>query len=479
LSTLTREPPDRAELPPRRPVRPAPPPRTTRSPWRLPALLALLVALGTIVYLATRSDSYRYRFNFVDAGQLVTGDLVRIGGTQAGSIDSIEITPNGYAQVGVSLDRSFGPLRQGTTATIRSPGIASVASRYIDVSPAPTFKPALPDNAVIPATNTTGIVDIDQVFDALDANTREGLRRIIRGFAAWYQGQSAKASTTSVYLPPALHSYAQLFAQINASTPALNEFINQTSYALGQIDARAPQLTDMISQAKITAQALSSDNQSLTQALVNLPPALDQGSATFARLRSTTLPALSRLFNATAPVTTPLSHFLPKLNPVLAEAVPTFALLSQVINKPGPNNDLVDALQELPQLGSQAKHDFPRAVQALHMSTPVFEFSRPYVPDLVAWLVNWDGVFAPYDANGHYARTVPVFGAFNFNPDGQGGTLSQTPPNTPGSGTSTGFLQRCPGSATTPPADGSAPFVDHGPLSNPDCRSSQTIGGTP
>jgi phospholipid/cholesterol/gamma-HCH transport system substrate-binding protein len=442
-------------------------------------LAALLVALGTIVYLATRSDSYRYRLNFTDAGQLVTGDLVRIGGTQAGSINSIQITPNGLAQVGVSLDRSFGPLREGTTATIRSPGLASVASRYIDISPAPTFKPALPDNAVIPASSTTGIVDVDQVFDAFDANTRQGLSRIIRGFAAWYQGQGAKASQTSVYLPPALHSYAQLFDQINASTPELNQFINATGQALGQIDSRAPALTDMISQAKVTAQALSSDNQSLNQALVNLPAAFNQGSATFARLRNTTLPALSNLFNATAPVTAPLSQFLPKLNPVLAESVPTFALLSQVINKPGPNNDLVDALQELPTLGRQARTVFPNAVKALHESTPVFEFSRPYIPDLLAWLVNWDGIFAPYDANGHYARTEPVFGAFNFNPDGQGGTLTQTPPNTVGSGISRGFLERCPGGAITPPADRSAPFFDNGQLANPHCSPSQSIGGSP
>jgi phospholipid/cholesterol/gamma-HCH transport system substrate-binding protein len=442
---------------------------------------ALLIAIAVVVYLVTRSSAYHYRFDFTDAGQLVTGDLVRIGGTPAGSVDSISLTPNGLAQIGVSIDSSFGPLRRGTTAVIRSPGLTAVASRYIDVSPAPTFEPALPDNGVIPTTQTSGIVDIDSVFNALDANTREGLRRIIRGFAAWYQGKSAQANLTAQYFPPALSAYSHLFDQINADTPTLDQFITQTSAALGAIDQRSAQLTDLIAQSRVTAQALSSDNQSLSEALVNLPDALNNGSATFLRLRTRTLPALQRLVNATQPTIVPLSQFLPKLNPVLQEAVPTFALLRAMFDQPGPNNDLYDALVQLPELASEVGRDFPRAINALHQSTPIFEFARPYIPDLVAWVVNWDGIFAPYDANGHYGRTVPVLAAFNFADNAQGGTLTQTPPNLRGSGGAlkTGFLQRCPGAAIAPPPDRSAPYFDTGPLSNPHCRASETIGGTP
>ena len=434
-----------------------------------------------VAYLITRPSSYHYRFDFADAGQLVTGDLVRIGGTQAGTVDSISLTSNGLAQIGVSLDSSFAPLRHGTTATIRSPGLSSVASRYIDISPAPSFKPALVDGAVIPSSDTHGIVDIDEVFDALDGNTRQGLRRVIRGFAAWYDGKSAQANLTAEYFPPALQAYTKLFSQIDTSTPTLNQFITQTSSALGAIDQSAPQLTDLISQGRTTAEALSSDNQSLSQALLELPSALRKGSATFMRLRTTTLPALTRLADATRPVTTPLSHFLPALDPVLAEAVPTFAQLRRVFDVPGPNNDLYDALVDLPRLSDEVTQDFPRAIKALNTSTPIFEFVRPYIPDLVAWVVNWDGIFAPYDANGHYGRTLPVVGGFNFTDDPQGGTLTPTPPSLRGSGAplQTGFVHRCPGAAIAAPPDHSAPFFDSGPLANAHCQPSETIGGSP
>jgi phospholipid/cholesterol/gamma-HCH transport system substrate-binding protein len=482
LSTLTREDSGFVRLPARWPTPPpaAPPPRV-RSPWRLPAIGAVVLALATIAYLATRPSAYHYRIDFIDAGQLVSGDLVRIGGTPAGTVNSISLTPNGLAQVAVSVDPSFGPLRQGTTAAIRWAGLTGVANRYIDVSPAPTFDPALPADGVIPASQTSGIVDIDELFNALDANTREGLRRLIRGFAAWYQGKSAQANLSAQYFPPALQAYSRLFSQINASTPTLNEFITATGQALGAIDRRSPELTDLITQARVTAQALGSDNQALSQALVNLPGALKQGSITFARLRRSTLPALGRLVSATRPVTAPLEPFLRRLQPVLDEAVPTFSLLQQTFDRPGPNNDLYDALVQLPALARQVGSDFPRAIKAVRQSTPIFEFARPYIPDLVAWLVNWDGIFAPYDANGHYARTVPVFDAFSFTDNAQGGTLTPNPPGLRGSGGAlkTGFLYRCPGAAIAPPSDRSAPFFDSGALANPHCRASETIGGAP
>ena len=252
---------------------------------------------------------------------------------------------------------------QGTTATIREQSLVGVASRYIDVSPGPSFEPKLPNDAVLPASKTSGIVDIDELFDALNANTRAGLRRLIAGFAEWYAGKSTQANLSAQYFPPALQSYATLFSQIDASTPTLNEFIDQTSSALGAIDARSAQLTDLVSQSRVTADALSSEDQALTQALTNLPGALTEGSATFERLRNSTLPALEQLVNATRPVTGPLRPFLSQLQPVLNEAVPTVSLLRQILDKPGPNNDLLDALHDLPALGKAVSRRLPAGDQ--------------------------------------------------------------------------------------------------------------------
>ena len=80
------------------------------------------------------------RFVFENAGQLVKGDVVRIGGTPAGTVKAVELTDDGRAQITVAVDDDYAPLHDGTTATIRAQGLIGVANRYVDISPAPRLQ---------------------------------------------------------------------------------------------------------------------------------------------------------------------------------------------------------------------------------------------------------------------------------------------------------------------------------------------------
>lgn len=442
--------------------------------------IALLVAGAAVAaFLLSRGGGYSYSFVFQDAGQLVKGDLVRIGGSPAGKVTGLAVTPDGRADIHVSLDGSFGPLRQGTTAVIRAQGLVGVASRYVDVSPAPTFKPALPSGATIPGDKTTSIVEIDQLFNAFDARTRQGLARLIKGSAGWYQGRERQANQSAQYFAPALYATDRLFSEIDRDSATLEQFLVQTGDVMGTLASRGQELTGLVSNTRASLGALGSDTRSLSQALEQLPPALREGSNAFAALRPA-LGDLRRLTDATGPATRNLAPFLKRLRPVLAEGVPTFSKLRLMFDRPGRSNDLYDALLDLPPLAKLTSRDFPDAEKALTQSTPVFSFARPYVPDLVSWVRNFGSAAAPYDANGHYVRTLPVFDAFNFSDDSSGGTLSAKAPADRGQGPNleTGLLRRCPGAAAAVP-DGSAPYVDSGTLANPDCDPAQRLGGGP
>src|SRR5947208_171196 len=130
LTTSTRE-------PPRRRGRTARSPLTRARTRRLLALGALGAALIAIALLALGGGgSRKYRIVFENAGQLVKGDLVRVGGVPAGRVDGLDLTRDGQAQVTIALDDRYAPLRRGTTVTIRSLGLATVTSRYVRISPA-------------------------------------------------------------------------------------------------------------------------------------------------------------------------------------------------------------------------------------------------------------------------------------------------------------------------------------------------------
>lgn len=456
---------------------------SSRGPGRLLAAGAIVFALIALLLIwVMRDDSYEYKLVFKNAGQMVTGDLVRIGGSPVGTISAIELTDDGQAEITVKIDGDRGPLHSGTTARLRWTGLIGTANRYVDISPAPNFKPELADGATIAGDRTTTIVEIDQLFNTFTPKTRDGLDHFIKGFADWYDGQEQNASEASEYFPPTLVQASKLFREINRDSEDLQELLVQSSKAMGAIEGRSNDLTNLVGNLGTTASALSSDTQSLNEALAELPPALRQGSKTFASLRGPAIDQLEQFVVESQPSAEVLPRFLRRFRTLSSESVPLFAQLRKMFNGPGAGNDLYDTMVDLPPLSKMADTAFPRASKALDQSTPIFGFIRPYGPDLVAWLKNFGGAMAPYDANGHYARTVAVFDAFNFTDDGEGGTLTPKPPAERGQGANLdgGNTRRCPGSAAaTRPADGSAPFVDMGELANADCDPSQVFGGTP
>lgn len=455
---------------------------TSRGPGRLLAAGAIAFALIALLAIwVTRDDTHEYKLVFDNAGQMVKGDLVRVGGTPVGKVTAIELTDSGQAELTVSVADEYAPLHSGTTATIRWQGLVGTANRYVDISPAPNFKDELEDGATIPGDKTKSIVEIDQLFNTFTPKTRDGLDHFIKGFADWYAGQEQNANVSVKYFPPTLAQATKLFGELNRDSETFQELLVETSKAMGAIETRSADLTDLVDNAGTTAAALSADTQSLNKVLVDLPPALRQGSKTFASLRGPAIDDLERFVVESGPSAKVLPAFLRRFSTLGAESVPVFTELRKMFNGPGAGNDLYDTMVDLPPLSKMADKAFPRASKSLKQSTPIWGFIRPYGPDLVSWLRNFGGAMAPYDANGHYARSTPVFDAFNFTDDAAGGTLTPKPPSDRGASPnlSTGNLRRCPGTGAPVPADGSAPFVDMGELANPDCDPSQVIGGTP
>ena len=440
------------------------------------ALAALALAAAALLIVVTRGGAREYRVMMENAGQLVPGDLVRIGGVQAGTVKALDLTPNGQAVVTVAIGKSWGRLHAGTTVTVRASGIATVTGRYVDISPGPSFRPVLPHGAAIDVDHTRSIVDLDQLLNTFDPSTRRSVQKVVHGFASWYDGRGAQANASARYFPAALQSATGLFDQLNRDSGTLEQFITQTGTALHALSKNRAQLTALVSNTRATARALGSDNQSLSTALHNLPPALRAGSDAFAAVRPA-LTDLRALVSASEPVSRRLTPFLRDLRPVVSRAVPAFRDFRQAFDRPGNANDLLDVLRTLPSLGRTTGKAFPQAEKTLAQSSPVFSFIRPYTPDLVGFIRSFGSAAATYDANGHYARTLPIFDAFSFTDDPAGGTLALK--DASGRGTSaylsSGNVRRCPGASLPRLSDASAPFVDTGPLANPDCDPSEVV----
>jgi phospholipid/cholesterol/gamma-HCH transport system substrate-binding protein len=427
---------------------------------RAAAVGALLVAVAVVAWLLLRGDGgTSYKLRFENAGQLVRGDDVQIGGRRVGSVNDITLTDDNQAEIDITVQNAYAPLHQGTTALIRATSLSGIANRYVALTPGPNSNRELPEGAQLGTDETTSIVDLDQLFDTLDPKTRASLQGFIQGSAQWYDNRGRQANAATKYFNPAISSTDALVNEVVANQQTLTAFLRNSSKTVGAIAERRDDLANLVSNANATATAIGDENVSLDQGLAVLPRTLRKANSTFVNLRAT-LDDLDVLVAASKPATKDLARFLRELRPLVHDAGPTISDLRTLVHRGGSGNDLTDLVQKAPALERAAKPAFANSIQALQKSTPVLKTFRPYTPDFIGWVRDFGQGASNYDANGHFARIQPIFNAYSYTPSASGGTLTPIPPSQRLDGLQTGVVKRCPGMASQAATDGSSPFRD-------------------
>jgi phospholipid/cholesterol/gamma-HCH transport system substrate-binding protein len=429
------------------------------------AALAGAVVLVVLVLFGT-SPNYTVHAEFQDAGGLVTGDLVMIGPASVGSVKSIGLGPNGQAEITLGVKSDAAPLRQGTIARIYENSLSGIAGHYVVLEPGPPQAATIPSGGTIGESHTYSFVSIDQLFNTLDGPTRNGLRGFIRGEAASIQGRTTQANQTLRYLAPALSSTSNVTAELSRDEPAFDSLLVQGADALRTLASRSNELTQLVSNTNATTGAIASQSTALKNALQLLPPALNHSTRTFAGLRQT-LDALDPLVNESKPASRRLAPFAAQLNALTKASIPTVGALDALIRNPAGTGDLTTLLQQTPALAKVADRAFPELIKEMNQSQNQLDYLREFAPDVVAALSNLGQTGAYYDANGHYARTQPIFSAFGLDSANQ---LTDKSPALRYQGLQV-VHNRCPGGAVQPPPDRSAP------ASAASCDSSTTPPG--
>jgi phospholipid/cholesterol/gamma-HCH transport system substrate-binding protein len=434
---------------------------------RVAAVGSLVAAIVVVtLILMSGGSSYSLRANFADAGGLVAGDQVMLGPAIVGTVNSITLTPNSLAQVSMSLDSNASPMPQGTVARVYENSLSGIANKYVVLEPGPKGNPPISSGALIPLQNTRSFVSLDQLFDTLDPLTRAGLRDYIQGNAASIQGRANAANQTIKYFAPALASTSDVTRELTLDEPTFDGLVVQGAKAMQLLASRSQELTQLVSNTATTTGAIARQAQSLEQALQLFPNALNRQTSTFKGLNST-LDALTPLVQASKVGIRRLTPFATLLRQLVNASIPTIGSLDALIRNPNGTGDLTTLARSTPALERTASSAFKHLIAQMNQSQPQLDYLREYAPDVVGALTNLGQTSAYYDANGHYARTQPVFDAFATNGFNQ---LTPKPPSARYDGLQV-VHGRCPGSALQPTPDGSAPWAV------PGCTPSATPPG--
>ncbi|HEX5908872.1 MAG TPA: MlaD family protein [Thermoleophilaceae bacterium] len=441
---------------------------------RRPSGVARIAALAAVLAAATLTglllfgggDGYTVTARFINAGQLVKGNLVDVGGTRAGVVKDFEITANGQADVVLQIDEKYAPLRHGTRAVIRQGGQASPANRYVQLMlpPEPQAGNRIRDGGRIGIEMTTTNVDLDQFFNIFDRPTRKALQDFYKGGQRQYAGRAEAANRGLRYLSPQLAASSRLFAELRHDPPVLERFLVDSSRFVTALSSRRDDLSALIANLNSTTRGLGSEEAALSEAITRFPPFLRQANSTYVNLRAA-LDDLDPLVNASKPVARKLRPYLGELRPLARDAVPTVRNLRRTVRRAGGANDLRELQQTYPKLeevalverrrnGAERRGAFPELSEALRGSAPIIAHGRPYTTDLFGWFDDFSHTGAS-DALGSFSRVQTYINAFTV----QNGLPTNLIPladrtNVFRSMARLRQVKRCPGGAEVPAADG-------------------------
>ncbi len=430
--------------------------------------------LLAIVYFGG-GGGHQYTLVFQNAGQLVPDNQVLIGGSPAGSVESIELSDDNLAEVHVEVEQE---LHEGTTEVIRATSLSGVANHYVSISPGPNSNPPLDEDAKLGLSSTTTPVDIDQFFNTFPPAVRKGLSNFIKGNAAIYAGVAPEANDAYKYFGPALNRTDAFVKELNADQNLFERFIVSSARLSTAVAGRGEALSSAISNANTAFSAIATQNVAFDQSLRRLPPVMRQANTTFVNLRAA-LDDLDPLVETAKPATKNLAPFLAELRPVISKFVPLTRNLRLTVSRPGKANDAGELLAALPAVQERAASAFPHSEDAIAAFQPNLNFARAYTPDFFNGIGKLGTAAGYYDGNGHYLRAATsAQNLFKYN----AGTLEPIAKSQifEAFGSSAGIHRRCPGGATQSAPDGSNPFVDppsSGSVNSSECNPADAPTG--
>jgi phospholipid/cholesterol/gamma-HCH transport system substrate-binding protein len=233
----------------------------------LAVLLAVFLAVGAYLVWPGRSGNKIVGY-FTSAVGLYPGDQIRIVGVPVGKIDSIEPRAEDV-KITMTVDHGV-KVPADARAIMMAPNL--VAARFIQLAPAYTGGPAMPDGASIELSRTAVPVEWDEVKQALS-----DLAKQLSPAAGQMQGSLGKVIN-------------QAADTLNGNGESFHNALRELSQAAGRLGDSRTDIFGTVKNLQVLVGALSSSNEqivsfaghvaSVSQVLAQSANHLDQTLAT-------------------------------------------------------------------------------------------------------------------------------------------------------------------------------------------------------
>ena len=343
-------------------------------------LLFLWITFGGPIPL--KPKSYRFTADFPEATTLAIESDVRIGGVSVGKVKELTLPEEGNAtRVLIEIDPEYAPISEDTRAILRQKTL--LGETYVELTPgtdtddagAPVSLGAqggatdaeaaavdpLPEDGHLSSTQVQNATQIDEIFNALDEETRESFQRWQASAAVAIQDRGLDLNDALGNLGPFLTDGSDVLETLERQKVALKGLVRDTGEVFAALTQHDQDLAGVIRGSNNTFDALASQERALAETFQIFP--------TFERETRFTLERLDAFANNTRPL-------ISDLVPVARDISPTLRSVRQL------SPPLENLFKDLRPLTRVSLSGLPALRRFLHGLGPVLKALDPFLANL-------------------------------------------------------------------------------------------------
>jgi virulence factor Mce-like protein len=245
-------------------------------------LLFLWLSFGGPIPL--KPKGYRVQVAFPEATQLGLEADVRVAGVSVGKLREKKLDPASNRTLAtLEIDREFAPLKSDTKAMLRQKSL--LGETYIELTPG-TSEKRLAEGGRLPNARVQDTVELDEIFRALDPQTRAQFRTWQQDLAKGIKGRGRDFNDALGTLPGFAHDGADITEVLDQQEGAVSRLVKNTGVTFGALTENEQQLSNLITSASDVFDATASQQDNLAETIRILPTFLDESKATVERLRT-------------------------------------------------------------------------------------------------------------------------------------------------------------------------------------------------
>ena len=244
-------------------------------------LLFLWLSFGGPIPL--KPKGYQVKMTFPEATTLALEADVRVAGVPVGKVRKVEVGDGTNRTVAtVELERRFAPLRSDARAMLRQKTL--LGETYVEVTPG-TSEKTIPENGTLPAGQVKDTVELDEIFDALDPQTRASFRGWQKELAKGIEGRGRDFNDALGTLPGFARDGADVLEVLDTQEAAVTRLVKNTGVVFGALTENEAQLRNLITGSKRTFDATAAKNDELAETIRIFPTFLQESRLTLARVQ--------------------------------------------------------------------------------------------------------------------------------------------------------------------------------------------------